>query len=235
MVELKTLMPGVVEIPIHRKSGRYYPERLSKGKREDYLRFLSALYSSTGSPRDGVNKLTPAKTVPSKTQDKPISTIAFQFRYVDKNGVEQVIDTAKVANLGDTTYAESKKLYPNAEQCMIDKSALKFDSEGRENVINTNLLIVEATRMTKGDYGPWFLLRCGHPVKGEISVPAPGVIANEAIQSMSGIALKDGSQIGASELPVWARFEFVPKAGQFGSGYFVILPALEELPASQDD
>jgi hypothetical protein len=199
-----------------------------------------ALYS-----RNGVN------TLPAKVKSKPASVTdvvkSAEFSYTDENGLVQTLDLNKVKNLGDTEYAESKKLFPNATQCFIGKDGTRFDDEGRENVINQNLVIVQAVRMTKGDFGPWFLLRCGHPTKGEISIPAPGKVSNEAIESMSGIALKDkidpitkkliakaGEVFKASELPVWSRFEYVANAGDY-NGYFVIYPALKELVEVESD
>lgn len=166
--------------------------------------------------------------MPAKAKtNSAVAPVAAPFKYVDANGVEQTIDLLKVKNLGDTAYAESQKLFPNATQCYVGQEGIEFDSEGRPNVIGHNLVILQARRMTMGDYGPWFLLQCAHPELGEISVPAPGTIANEAVAAMSGIDINTGKQTGASELPVWARFEFV-KGGNY-NGYFVIMPAIQEL------
>lgn len=219
------------------RNRKWRKERLSRGKRDELLRFNFELY--------GVKELaTKAKTnsnLPafSKPETAP-------FKYVDTNGFEQTLDLAKVGNLGETKYAESKRLFPNARPCMIDKSGIGYDAEGRENVLGQNLVIVNARRMTKGEYGPWFLLQCSLPSGEEISIPAPGQISNAAIQSLSGIALNDikdkdgkvihkaGEVFGPSELPRWARFEFVKDAGQFKNGYFVIMPALPGLIESDE-
>ena len=193
---------------------RYRKERLSLDKRNELLRFNHALYG------DYVK-------MPAKAKTNSVAVTPVPFSYVDANGIEQNLDLLKVKNLGETAYAESQKLFPNATQCYIGQEGVEFDDEGRQNVIGQNLVILAARRMTIGDYGPWFLLQCAHPEKGEISIPAPGNIANEAIAAMSGIDLKTGERIGPSELPVWARFEFV-KGGSY-NGYFVIMPAIQEL------
>lgn len=190
--------------------------RLSKKERSELLQFNYALY--------GVKELPAKSNVPAK--ETPT------FSYVDSHGVEQNLDLTKVKNLGDTQWAEAQKLFPNATQCYIGQEGIPFDEEGRPNVINQNLVILEARRMTKGDYGPWFFLRCAHPELGEISTPAPGQIANEAVAGMSGVSLESGETVKASELPVWARFEFV-KGGKYG-GYFVIYPALEQADVSDE-
>lgn len=167
----------------------------------------------------------PAKAK-SNSATTEVATFASMFEYVDADGVTQKIDPAKVQNLGDTRYAASCKLFPFATPCMIDQDGVAFDEEGRQNVINQNLIILSARRMIKGEYGPWLLVQCAHPELGEITVIAPGQICNDAIANMAGIDLKTGESTGWSELPVWARFEFVPDAGQYKRGYFVILPAI---------
>ena len=199
---------------------RWQQERLSKRKRGELLRFNLALYGNSG------DKKMPAKKSEVATMDVP-------FKFLDAHGIEQTLDLAKVKNLGDTAYAESQKLFPNATQCMIGKDGVRFDEDGRENVLGQNIVILEARRLEVGDFGPWFLLRCAHPTLGEISVPAPGRIANEAVAQMSGIDLKTGEQTGPSEFPVWCRFEFVPDKGKF-NGYFVIFPAIQELTESDE-
>lgn len=202
---------------------RWQKTRLSKGKRDELLRFNQAMFEN--------REKMATKNKPVEAVEVPATTAA-PFKYVDANGLEQTIDLLKVKNLGDTAYAESQKLFPNATQCYIGQEGIQFDDEGRENVIGQNLVILEARHLTKGDYGPWFLLRCAHPTLGEISIPAPGTIANEAVASLSGISLETGKQTGPSELPVWARFEFV-NGGKY-NGYFVIMPALQELAESAD-
>lgn len=223
-------------MPVTRK-GRYYPERLPKGKRQQMTQFFKAMYTKE------IDEMPRAKKSQSvEVRENPAETVA-PVTYVDADGIEQTIDILKVKNLGDTAYAESQKLFPNAEQCFIGKSGELYDDEGRENMLNENLVIVSARHMTMGDYGPWFLLQCIHPEKGEITIPAPGEIANAAIEAMSGIALTDitegehkgtkaGFKFGPSELPTWARFEFVPEKGAYGNGYFVILPAVQQAEAT---
>lgn len=214
-------------MPAH--NGRYYQKRLSRDKRDA----LSLMYHALYQRRNGESTLVTKKKSSAEVVKSDSLT---QFTFKDANGVEQTLDLTKVKNLGDTAYAESKKLFPDATPCMIEQDGTKFDPEGRENVINDNICIISARWMTKGDYGPWFLVQAAHPRLGEISVPAPGRVCNEAVAYMAGIDLKTGRPtVGrASELPVWARFEFVPDAGGYGNGYFVIMPALQQLEAVAD-
>lgn len=172
----------------------------------------------------------PKKSGPVEAREVPAKMEA-AFTYIDVNGIEQTVDMLAVKNLDETDWAESQKLFPNATQCMIDKDGTAFDAAGRQNVLNDNLLVVEAVRINAGDFGPSFLLHAAHPELGEISVFCPGR-TNEEMAEISGISLESGKQVKPKQLPAWMRFRFLKGVGEY-NGYFVIEPAVrDELPTS---
>lgn len=176
-----------------------------------------------------------SKSVATKARSNNANLVKF----VDREGRPQVIDPAKVKNLGDTAYAASQTLFPDSERAFLGKPDKvtgvipAFNAEGYPNILNENIILVDAVRMTKGDYGPWFLTRAQHPKLGDISFPASGEVLNKAISQLSGISLTTGDQVKASEFPVWARIEWMDE-GKY-DGYFALTPALTELVEVDDD
>lgn len=229
---------------------KYRKETISQSKRDALSRMYYAMYakpedvplSNTHTLTNGVPDLMPAKKSPTNgiVAVEPRSGVASVVKYVDAKGVEQTLDLSKVKNLGDTAYAESQGLFPNAKECFIpgkddilatngDISRLpQFDSLGRESVLAVPHVVTEVTHMTKGDYGPYFMVHGYSPELGEIKYLSKGEIINEALASMSGIDLATGNRVSMGELPVWCAIEFV-RGGKNG-GYFVISPAQLELP-----
>lgn len=173
---------------------------------------------------------------------EPRNGVASVVKYVDAKGVEQTLDLRQVKNLGDTAYAESQSLYPEATACFIpsrddilavdgDPSKLpQFDVEGRETIFNKPHVILEATHMTKGDFGPYFTVHAYSPELGDIKYLTRGQYITDAVSKMSGIDLATGNRVSIGELPVWTTIEFVP-GGKF-KGYFVYMPAQLELPST---
>lgn len=207
---------------------RYRKERLSKGKRNE----LSNFYSEIFSRRDDLDMATKSKGIEAK--EVPAQVVA-EFSYVDSNGVPQTLDLGKVKNLGETEWAENQKLFPDATQAFVSFKDGAFDEDGRPNLLNENLVIVEAVRYLKGEFGPQFILRGAHPVHGEVSIFCPGKVGNEAMEQIAGISLKDGSKPGPGQLPVWIRFIHVKEGGATGNGYYLPVPAVQELPESESD
>lgn len=219
---------------------KYRKEFISQSKRDALSRMYSALYSNSGNvPPDfaispnGVpgQMATAKKSNGAVVAVEPRSGVASIVKYVDAKGVEQTLDLSKVKNLGDTAYAESQGLFPNARETFIpgrDNLAMKFDEYGRESILAVPHVVTEVTHMTKGEFGPYFMVHGFSPELGELKYLSKGQIINEALASMSGIDLATGKRVSMGELPVWCAIEFV-RGGKNG-GYFVISPAQLELP-----
>lgn len=214
------------------KYGRYYPERLSKDERQRRLSFSDAMFGSKG------NTILPAKT--KKNDSTEMDIFGGSFTYIDQNGIEQSIDASQVKNFGDSDYAETQKLFPNATPCFVKNTEAKYDAEGRTNVIGENLIIVDAIRMNSGEFGPGFMLQAIHQELGEVKLFAPGR-TSEAIEFMCGIALEDkydenkklvakaGERFRASELTSGMACRFIYVSGGKYDGYYDIASAVQEL------
>lgn len=168
--------------------------------------------------------------MPSKTKsNSQVATTDSPFSYVDANGITQTLDPEKVKNLGDTEWAESRKLFPDATECCTLKSGEAFDAQGRPNILGQNFIMVDARRTTMGEYGPSILVRGLHPEHGEISVFAPGSDAcRDSVAQLAGIDLATGKKVAEHQFPFWARFVYNSGKGEF-NGYFELLPAAEQL------
>lgn len=200
---------------MNRHIRRWQKTRLSKGKRDELLRFNQLLYGRTDN-------------MPAKAKsNSQVATTESPFSYVDENGITQILDPTKVKNLGDTEWAESRKLFPNATPCCVLKTGEAFNADGYPNILGQNFIMVEVKRTTMGDYGPSILVRGLHPTLGEISAFAPGSSAcRDSVAQLAGIDLETGKQVAPHQFPFWARFVYNKGMGNY-EGYFELLPAAE--------
>lgn len=183
-----------------RKRG-YKTKRPSRKQRTELWNFYKEIYTVA-------NKKTPANQA-AKSE---------QITFTDKDGNEQVLGA--VTAYEDTDwYADNATLYPQLDEACLANDDAQFDAEGRPNLLNTNLIVVDATHMTKGEYGPWYLLHVIAEGKGEFSLPTRGQVFNELIEGVSGLELATGRRVNPSELPIAVRIEFV-QDGDF-NGYYV--------------
>lgn len=206
----------------------YRTIRPSKAKRSQLTDFYKEIFTN----RD--------KELPAKTKNTVV-TKPTGLVYTDKSGKEITLNPKNVKSYGDTDwFSESGTLFPQLgedRRAMFGKQPGIFGEDGYPSLTSRNIIVLDVVQMTKGDYGPWYLMHVlseGDPEKdgfaGEFTIPTRGGVVNETIEALSGIALATGKRIAPGELPVALRVEFAAGEGDYEGYYYTRAPldALEE-------
>lgn len=193
---------------------KYRAIRPSRRERSRIWEFQKTLYSKD------------QNTLPPKTK-KPARRPKPGVVYTDKEGNAKTLALSGVTSYDETDwFSEAGTLFPQIpedRQATFGKQANAYDEDGRPSLTARNLIIVDVHHMTKGQYGPWYLMHVvaegDDEFAGEWTIPTRGQVVNEAIEALSGVSLETGKRIAPGELPVALRIEFAAGEGEF-EGYF---------------
>lgn len=197
---------------------KYRKVRVSLRERESLSRMYSALYGERNIPtiKDHDEM--------AKNSDVAVNSTNPMVGWTDRAGNDRV---EKVTNFQDTReYVENATLWPDLYQ---------FD---QDDILGRNIVILEAVRLTKGDYGPYFAchIQVETPINGvyEGSWLCGGEVVNEWVSKLTGIEVATGRKVEgkASALPVRCRVVEV-SGGDYK--YFNLVPPVEGELASDHD
>lgn len=204
---------------------------------------FDALYSQN-SKSESLKEM--AKTTAPAKREKDEANILV---YTDVNGNVVELDVTKdTVALGELDwFQEAQSIFPGVEQCFYGRPDRETDDKGRPNIINENFLILEAFRTdVNSQYGYYFIIHAANRERGRFSFASGGKVVNEELEQIVGVELATGRKLtdaarslkenwGKPETPVWASIEFIPDAGQYKDGYYVLVPPFESLSVEEPE
>lgn len=197
---------------------KYRKERVSLRERESLSRMYSALYSKRNIP------MIKDRDEMAKQSNVAVNSTNPMVGWTDRAGNDRV---EKVTNFQDTReYVENATLWPDLHQ---------FE---QDDILGRNIILLEAVRLTKGQYGPYFAchIQLETPINGvhQGSWLCGGEVVNEWVSKLTGIEVATGRKIEGktSSLPV--RFRVIEVSGGDYT-YFNVVPPVEGELAEADD
>jgi hypothetical protein len=218
----------------HIVKGKYRAIRPSKSEREKLLAFHRAVFQPSEN-----HKLPKAnsKDVVLGASSLSIPDEPNTLVYTDINGnvVTLDVNTESVSLDELDWFVASQSIYPGLSQCCYKSADVVKDARGRENILGENFFVIDGFRTdVNSQHGFYFIVRAIGRERGEFSFASGGQIVNEALEQILGIELATGRKLrddtrelddnwGKAKRLVQASIMHAP-GGQFGNGYFVLIP-----------